>query len=338
MEAAARIELDRADPVYAPGELVTGRVCLEPGENVQETITVAWEWRARAGGVSESGPRETILLERPPNAAGGPRDYPFSFRAPSAPLSYRGRLINLEWRVLATSDSGRRPLAESTFTLVPAESATRSDYEWEHNRERTHQPRSWSHPATPPLVWFIGVLGALFMATGGLLVARAVLGASAETVQQLIVGAIVLAVGVLGAWQVFAARRARQTTAAISLAVATPIVRANETLRVSLEVPSRSGRITGARLVLVCEEEVVAPGKDREATRRNNVREIEIARSDAPAAPGQPFRLQAAVRVPPNSPLSFHGRSVSVSWLVEARLTLPFAPDFRTRAGFIVRP
>jgi hypothetical protein len=336
-----KVEFDRESRAYAAGEPVSGRVLVQARSEVRvRRVTVGWEWRSRAGAITESGPREEIELSGPENlASGDTREYAFRFEAPASPLTYRGRLITLEWRLVATVEYDRRTVAESTFILSAGDASGRSAYEWEHNRERTRQARVYGHPATPPVVWLVGVLGAGFVAVGGVLIVRAVIGASSETVQQLIVGAIVLAFGLLGVWQVVAAGRARRTAGGISLVIATPVVRANETLRVSLDAPASAGRITSARLVLTCEEEAIqnAAGGGT-SVRRNVVRETEIARNDTVAAPGQPVRLQAAVRVPPNSPLSFHGRSTSVNWLVEARLTLPFAPDFRTRTGFIVRP
>jgi hypothetical protein len=336
-----RIQFDGERRTYTPGEVVSGRVVVQSvADQDIRGIVVIRDWRARAGAVSETGNREEKEVSGPAKLrAGESHEFPFQFEAPSSPFTYRGRLLTLDWRLTASVDAGERFVVESPFTLVPGERAGKAPFEWEHNRERTQKARDYGHPRTPALVWFIGALGMLFALVGGFMAVTAVVGASSETVQLLVVGLILVGIGMLGAWQVFAASRARRTAESISLVVSTPVVRANETLRLSLEVPARSGRISSARVFLICEEEAVQEGADgKKSTRRTVVRETEVARSAGPAAPGQPLRLQAAVRVPLNCPSSFHGRCTSVNWLVEARLMLPFSPDFRTRKAFVLRP
>jgi hypothetical protein len=336
-----RIEFDGERRTYAAGDVVSGRVVVrsEAAQDVRGIVVIR-DWRARAGAVSETGHREEKKVSGPAKLrAGESYEFPFEFETPTSPFTYRGRLLTLDWRLTASVDAGERFVVESPFTVVPGEGAGKAPFAWEHNRERTQKARQYGHPSTPALVWFIGGLGLLFTIVGGLMAVTAVVGASSETVQQLVVGLILAGIGLLGAWQVFAASRARRTAESISLVVSTPVVRVNETLRLSLEVPARSGRISSARVFLICEEEAVQEGADgKKSTRRNVVRETEVASSAGPAAPGQPLRLQAVVRVPPNCPASFQGRCTSVNWLVEARLTLPFSPDFRTRTAFVLRP
>lgn len=129
------IHFDRADPVYRPGELITGSYRIDLNDPAElKAVELSVLWLTMGKGDEDLAvhyfQRATPDDEEPLELS---RPQPFASELPNSPLSYDGLIVKICWRlrVRLFLRRGREVLAEQPFTLgsipppsAPADSAT----------------------------------------------------------------------------------------------------------------------------------------------------------------------------------------------------------------------
>src|SRR4051812_37999520 len=110
-----RIDLDRPDPVYSPGEPIRGRVEVRAEADCRcRRLTLTREWRTHGRGNRAAGGRLELGLFEGAWRPGEVAVYPFELDAPSGPFTYHGHYLNVDWYLRARADvpSAPDPVAE----------------------------------------------------------------------------------------------------------------------------------------------------------------------------------------------------------------------------------
>ncbi len=120
-----RIELDREDAVYHPGEMVRGRLVVDAdGATPCKGLGIEIKWRSQGQSISkdEGAVDAHVELEEVRHIPAGESSYPFAVRAPGGPFSYTGKSFVFSWRIYARLDIpwAIDPKTSVGFSLVPA--------------------------------------------------------------------------------------------------------------------------------------------------------------------------------------------------------------------------
>jgi hypothetical protein len=93
-----RILFDKANRTYAPGESIRGSVEVITSADVTcKALRLTREWRTRGKGNKEKGKTATITLFEGRWRPGETASYTFSIDVPDGPLTYNGRVMNVDW-------------------------------------------------------------------------------------------------------------------------------------------------------------------------------------------------------------------------------------------------
>ena len=87
---------------FAPGETVQGTVQWNFGQDNPEAIELSLFWRTAGKGTRDVGVVETVKFDSPGSL--GWKD--FSFKLPTGPYSFSGKLISILWALEATAWPG----------------------------------------------------------------------------------------------------------------------------------------------------------------------------------------------------------------------------------------
>jgi hypothetical protein len=91
---------DRDDRLYRFGDVISGRVVLEPDyDSTYSKIWITYRWRTHGKGNRDEGKQEelTLAAEKTSIRAGERREFRFRFAAPNGPVTYHGYLLNVDW-------------------------------------------------------------------------------------------------------------------------------------------------------------------------------------------------------------------------------------------------
>jgi len=118
-----RIVFDRNDRTWRGGEPVSGKVIVTVNQETKSNgIRLTHTWKTHGRGNTDSGPRETVVLQEAGLLSPGQKlKFSFSFAAPLFPLTYHGHLIHIDHYVSADVDVSwaKNPTAEEDYIVLP---------------------------------------------------------------------------------------------------------------------------------------------------------------------------------------------------------------------------
>ena len=117
------IEFDRSDRTYRGGETVSGSVHVRAGQALTyDSITLIGAWHCHGYGLPVTRDVHGSQLDSSARLqAGERRSFPFSFEAPSEPVTYHGVELNIDHYVRVELDVPAGPVQECSeqYRLVP---------------------------------------------------------------------------------------------------------------------------------------------------------------------------------------------------------------------------
>ena len=167
-----RIELDRPRPFYQMGETITGAVVVTVNKRCAcKKLTLAVNWQTHGKGNRRNSNFQPQILFVGDWEAGQEHRYPFQLAAPSGPVTYHGRILNLDWMLQARADIpwAIDPKASHEMVLLPGPT---SNY---------NAGRNFTQPVDPSKVTKKGISCLFYMGLFTLVAAGVVgLGAGLE--------------------------------------------------------------------------------------------------------------------------------------------------------------
>lgn len=325
-----RVELDDHGP-FAPGDAVRGRVIVNTNADVRcDALTVRLGWHTHGSGnpASDDLDPETVFVGE--WRAGEQASYPFALTAPNGPFTYRGRHLNVDWRVKARADIpwAIDPKASADFLLPPVRTATEPD-----------RGTDMAHGSETARRMGVGCMMLFFLPflLVGLATLFAWFGHQAGTVEvegdawvMLIVGPVFTLVGAIPLFVLGFRWLARRKVGDVDVQLSSGQVRRGEELRVKLRFEPRSDfMINEVVLRLLAQEEVVRGSGSNKTTYRHEAHVDRRVPIDAQACrPFDPVSCEVAFPIPDDAPPTFGAPSNRLHWELEARIDIPGWPDW----------
>ncbi|MEE8452131.1 MAG: hypothetical protein V3R99_09460 [Thermoguttaceae bacterium] len=315
-----KIEFDRADRQYQPGEEVTGTVHVRVNREVQcDGLMVEHFWQTHGRGNTATGTKQSLVVFRGQWQAGESASYPFSFTAPSGPPTYRGHYLNIDHYVRARVDIpwALDPKKQEEYLLhVGSEPyGNRPDV-------RLQQQKAGGSAAST-----------LGMVIGGAMLAFGVFLCVPFGLVLIPAGCLVLFFSLR---KVMAERKIGQVDLNCGSSNVAP--GGNVPLKLSF-APRGSARLNAITARLTGVERCVSGSGTNKTTHTHKLHNRTIALSgERTVSADQPVRLQCEVPIPQTRAYSFSAADNDLIWELEVRIDIPLWPDWVEKRVLTIRP
>jgi len=354
-KADLRIDFERANRVFQPGDTVRGQVVVSVDAPCRcDGLTFAYQWRTHGKGNEDAGEITVATLFQGQWAEGDEYGYPFEFTAPRGPVTYHGHHINVDWYVNVRADIpwALDPKIEEDFLLE------RGDFTEEIGQPLMGvasslaagtgadglQPARSNLPLVIGLIllvvpwlvsWFAFDLGRVFYDFSFDSVPRVI-----GLLIPVLVPAVISFWGgklVYRSWQNKAAER-KLGPAHFSIEAAD--IHRGETLNASFAFsPNEDVRVSAITLRLCATERAVSGSGTNTSTHSHRVYEQSYALlEDEHVAKDSAWSRTVELTVPSDAPPSFGAGSNRLQWEAELVVDLPRWPDWVRRQPLRVLP
>ncbi len=328
------IEMQPRDKPFTTNDTVSGVVRVVVNADCKcNGLHLYREWRTHGRGNRANGGLKGLTLFSG-TWTPGEYSYPFEFRAPNGPCTYRGSLLHVDWYLKAAADIpwAFDPKAEGEFLLAPGD---RGPFDLGPDVNRAGGG-GW----TEGCAVFFSVFGAVAVAGFFGLVALGVVVAGKPLVG-LVIGVIGLALGATVGY--FGVRRSLSATrlGAPKVTIEHREIAPGDTMKIHVETTTR-GEVTleGAEAYLEAEEVVVSGHGTDAVTHRNKVFTKSRALLEAPVTlrKGTYVAWDGAFEMPANGPLTFGAPSNHLNWRLRIVIRVAGWPDWDYTYSIVVRP
>jgi len=328
------IRLEDADRVHRPGERVRGELSVEVNAPCRcSALTVSCRWRTHGRGNRDQGMEDPQVLFQGELAPGMSQRYPFEFTVPPGPATYHGKLLNVDWYVMARADIpwAIDPKAEAEF-LVEATEVENYDFGTSYA-----PPEQLYRSAEKGLGCKFAFLG-VFLVAGGLILG---VGAAAGEVIAVIVGGIFMSISALAILGLFWRGIAQRKLGAPEVRIGASVARPGDMVPVSITIRPRAAlKLEGVTAALRCSEVVVSGSGTNKHTHRQVLHQSEAAFDpggrELPA--GEEVVAGGVVEIPPGAPPTFAAPENKLEWVIALRIGIAGWPDWKRDYPVSVRP
>jgi len=320
-----QIFLDRGDRTYKLGEPISGVVEIKANADFHcRKITLVCEWRARgSGNQTVHGEQGAFFAEEENLRSGEAREYPFRFAALRGPVSYQGKLLNVEWYLRAQVDIAMAvdAMKEEKFLLGPGETSGEIILGTEKSTENFSETSS----RLVERMARARVLGVPFFLIG--LVMLYFAGSHPLTIT------LSLAVAGLGAWQIFlllSNKLAQRKLGEIEVNLDVDKVRAADTIECKVSLPSQhAARLQKIVATLKGEERVMTGSGNYRRLQTHTIHQhvVEQLSRDA-ISDADKLRLTVPLQIPATAPSTFHAPDNAVAWFIRVQIDIRGWPDW----------
>jgi len=333
-----QVVLERSNGSFQPGEQIAGQVWLRStaGEAVQcRRLVLDLHWQVKGDGEPTEGPGASEVIPAAPLLPGAEQRYPFSFQAPTGPLSYQGHLFSVSWELRARLELSGAQDAQSGLPIqlvrgTAQEISLGPQYRAPAELDALDQP-AWVPPVVA-LFFLVGLAAAVMvpalMPPGALRVLFTLPGAG-----------VALGMGVL-LYVLHRRRLAEQRLGPVTLRLERDSVRPGERLAYTLSFrPRQAIELLGVTATLRGVEQVTR-GRGQNATALTRLlsqeqsRPMEGRRVEA----GEELRIQDSLPVPADAPPTFMAAYNALTWQVKVQVSVRGLPDWVRERNVTVRP
>jgi hypothetical protein len=343
-----RIELDRPEAVYRPGETIRGRIIVRTTRDWRcPELRLRCEWRTRGRGNPQSGEHTTVDLGGVDWHAGKEQEHRFELAAPSGPLTYHGQLLAVSWLLTARAGvpSAFDPEAQREFELRPW---TADDLVAATGGYRDGGPRDTEAYTFGPLCVGAGGVSPEPPRSGDRLVGMGVLGVGVVGLlcsgwlglTTFALGGLVSSVGIhlllVQRSQAAVYRTLGRVRATVTPREAPP----GDPVEVRVELSPPSALTLWSASAELIGKEVVSNGIGASMA----LHEHQLAHQVTELAPGNtelgagPRVLTAVLVIPAGAPVTFTSPHNEVRWTVRARVACANIPAWHADLPLTVRP
>jgi hypothetical protein len=339
------ISLNREDGRYSQGERIQGTVQVQVREGGEcKKLELSLGWSTSGQGSTDRGYYEIRTLFSGRWTEGQTYSYPFELDAPVGPLSYRGQILSVNWRLIARADvpwipSVLDPKAERTIEVTPIAGHRDVDYGPSYQRpeqrdERQQQMRRF----LKTVAWFCAITGSFMILVAILTSLPDDAGSTGPT--WFLFGLCDFVIG--GGFYYFGTRKtlAERRLGRVEARVVPTIVNRGGMLNCVIGFcPRETVDIEAVTARLIGEERAVDNSGDSQTTHRKTICDDEIVASTVQRMTvGKRVVLTPQLSVPADAAITFAAPSNSVNWKVRLRIAVKGWPDWVEDYPITVRP
>lgn len=316
---AIRIEFDRTDRTYRPGDIVRGRILLETDRGDRcKGIVVRRFWRTHGKGNKDGQEPHEYHLHWGALSQGLHHEFEFEFATPEGPFTYRGHLLNVDHYVEVQVDIpwARDPKESEEFILLPGPVTRPPPFSLvEASEKGTVRVGRGCRGALGVVLMLVGIaslpFGLLFMGIG-----------------------LFLLFPLLKNY--LAGDRLGRVSAFLDPTTAVPGQTVDASIRVE---PKKTAQINSASVELRAREICVSGSGTSKTTHRHTVfSNIWPISGPGEVMAGAPTVLTAAVPIPEEAGFSFASPNNKLLWEAILRIDIPSWPDWKKAYPLVVWP
>lgn len=320
-----QIMFDRPERQFRSGELVTGKVNVRVNKDVNcRGLLISGYWKTHGRGNRDDGNYDETNVFSGEMQAGQSYEFPFEITAPSGPLTYRGKLINVDHYVRVRVDIpwAIDPKQEDEFILLPspADGITAGPSALATRLGGNKSASAGSNSAARLIG--LGVSVILLVVFTRVFLPHNVLG-----ILVLGIGSLVLAgIAFRRLRNVLAERRLGQ----VDLTLESALVAPGQKLPVNLSfTPTKNGTVREVTASLTGKEIAVSGSGTDKTTHRHTLHEQKVT-LDGPTkfTVKTPVLFSGVVQVPETNAYSFNVGENQVNWSLAVRIDIPMWPDW----------
>ena len=304
------IQLDKGKREFRNDESVTGTIDLQVNKNVQcRSLVVSGYWKTHGRGNRDSGKYSPMSLYSGKLQSGQTYSYPFVLPTDKVPLTYRGKLINLDHYLDVRIDIPWKldPKKRTDFVLLPGSAG------------RAIEP---SQPVAS-LGIQIGRMIAVVISAVLCLVGIATLWAC--------VGILPLGAGITIGYFALRKTLAERRLGSVTVTCESALVAPGDLLPLQLScTPRKGGKITNITARLVGKEKAISGSGTNKSTHTHKFydKTFELAGKTSFNA-HEPLTFNGQIQIPDSNAYSFHTGDNSVYWKLTLCIDIPHWPDWR---------
>lgn len=309
-----RILFDRSNRTWRGGEAVSGRVIVSVNQETKSNgIRLTHTWKTHGRGNSDSGPKETELLQEAGILLPGQNlEFAFSFLAPQFPVTYHGHLISIDHYVTADVDVSwaRNPSAEEDFIVLPGEVPA----QFTGARDKVVSLKPEANQSIGMIAKII-----IFMLLGALLVAVAMLATLLLPVVLIVV-----------VWLWLKSQALKMRLGKVELAMPVKIVAPGESWPLTLKFTARRSFMINSISLKISGIESAASGSGTDKTTHTHqlLLESHLIREPGMVEAGETVEESFQIPFPDSAAFSFETSDNSIKWTAEVRIDIPRFPDW----------
>ena len=314
------IVFDKRDRTYARGEKITGTIEARTDAGVTcQALTLTPEWRASGKGNPAKGKFATITLFQGRWLPGETVRHVFSIDMPSGPVTYHGRILNVDWYLKARAyiPWAIPAKAEENFIVVPDRETTEKGAQWKSS------PDQWPEEIRPDQTSMGAVLTIAVFALSFIFSGLPILILMAFSIAQSCIRYILV----------------RRRLGRVDVITVPRTVHGGETAELRVSFESRA--VADLRKVtakFVGRERVISGDSESNQTNTQLIyEETAVIDTGRRLIPGQRVFLQHELRVPAAAPPTFEQEDNHLEWIVMIHFDMPW-PDLTVECPITVLP
>ncbi len=314
-----QIEFDRSDRDYRAGETVSGAVTILANQDVDcNGLVLEHFWQTHGKGNRDEGANHRYTLYTGPWRAGETARYPFEFKAPNGPPTYRGNYLNIDHYVRVRADLpwAFDPKVQEEFLLAPSR---RIDYEGvPESEQQQNAPRYFTKHFVIGGVVFL-LLGVMCMFPFGI---------------------ILIPLAMFCFWMALRNSMLEKRLGDVQLQCGATHVTPGTTLPVRIQfTPRKAFRINGITASLTGHERCVSGSGTNTTTYTHKLHDetFQIAAAHE-LVPNARADFAFEVPIPETDAYSFKSSDNQIAWELNARIDIPKFPDWKRKEVLLVLP
>lgn len=321
-----RISLDQPDASYQIGDTVHCTVHVSVSDSVEcKGLTLNRFWRTHGRGNRVSGNSEKIVLFKG-RWAPGEYQYKHSFEIRNGPLTYHGKIVNVDWYLKAQADIpwAFDPKAETEFLVKRRPHAEGPDIFEDHEIET----QDTSHSARANSKW-LAAIPLLLLGIGGSMLYS---GYNESDIQSLFIGGMMSAFGLFVAFKFFRNTLAERKVSNVRVSVQPKQLRPDSHCKINLGFTARDNLNLNqiSATLLGTEIAVSGSGTKRTTHRHEFYNRPHTLHRGSTITVGRRVSCQLDLAIPADAAASFSERDNRVEWKVELTIDIASWPDWKT--------
>ena len=323
------VEIDKPEHQFSTDETVTGKVIVDVNKDVNcRGVKVGGYWKTHGRGNRDASPYNQQVVFEGPLTGGDRQTFPFSLPLANVPLTYRGKLINLDHYVDVRIDIpwGLDPKHRAEFIVLPGSTG-----------RFTSPVQQTSSDVTATALKAVGIVASLAFLLMGMMICLVGLVVFPPAI---LIGILFLGMGPLIGFFTFrkfiAEGRLGKVTCQLAKKMAAP------TDQIPLEVrftAKKAGAVNGVMATLVATEAAVSGSGTNKTTHRHKIHYFTFP-LEGPSTfqTGQQVTFRGAIQIPETQAYSFRTGANSLGWTLTVKIDIPGWPDWVKKENLSIVP
>ena len=313
------VQFENRESTFRSGDTVNGTVTIDVNKNVNcRALKIAGYWKTHGRGNRDSGRYGEKVVFEGDLIAGETQSYPFSIPIKNVPLTYHGKLINIDHYVDVRVDVpwGFDPKKRSDFIVLPGTDGS------------IVEPKQPDPDAIGAQIGkSVGLLGTIAFSLIGILTLPCP-------------GFLLLVIGVVFGFFTFRKQLAERRLGEVKVVMDTSVIAPSDSLPISIDfTPQKDGSINEVLITLTATETAVSGNGTNKSTHTNKIYNLPFNLQGPESFQAhQKVSFSGMLAIPDTDAYSFDTGDNEVSWDLKIKVDVPMWPDWVQKVNLALVP